>query len=165
MKTFEKVLRFTTERISLIAQFAIVACVGLVVADIIKRSLGFGLIPGVPEIVELIAAVILSMGIGYLTFVRGHVAVDVLTMRLRPRVQAILELVTSAIALGFTVLLAWGMFKFGIFNQGLGWMTGSLKIPRHPFCYLIAVSLSLTCVVLIRDMVSAAIKIRTGGGA
>ena len=165
MKTFEKVLQSVTEKIAWVAQVAIVSCMVLVVSDIVKRSLGFGLIPGVPEMVELISAVILSMGIGYLTFVRGHVAVDVLTMRLRPRPRAITEVVTSAIALGITVLLTWGMVKFGILNQSQGWVTGHLQVPRAPFAYLIATSLALTCVVLIRDLVSAAIKVRTGGGA
>lgn len=165
MNTFEKVLGSVTDKLAWVAQWAMVGCMAFVVTDIIKRSLGFGLIPGVPEVVELISAVILSMGISYLTFVRGHVAVDILTMRLRPRVQAIFEIVTSAIALGITTLASWGMFKFAIYNQSAGWVTGSLLIPRHPFCYLVAGSLALTCVVLIRDLVSAAIKVRTGGGA
>ncbi|MGQ9546915.1 MAG: TRAP transporter small permease [Dehalococcoidia bacterium] len=165
MNTFEKVLGFVTDKMAWVAQWAMVGCMAFVVTDIIKRSLGFGLIPGVPEVVELISAVILSMGISYLTFVRGHVAVDILTMRLRPRVQNVFELVTSVIALGITVLVAWGFFKFAMYNQSAGWVTGSLQIPRHPFCYLVAVSLALTCVVLIRDLLSAAIKVRTGGGA
>jgi TRAP-type C4-dicarboxylate transport system permease small subunit len=165
VNTFEKVLGAVTEKMSWGARAAIVACVGLVVIDIIKRSLGFDIIPGVPEVVELIAAIILSMGIGYLTFVKGHVAVDVLVMRFRPRVQDIFEIVTSAISLGITILLTWGAFKFAMYNHSFGWITGYLRIPRAPFCYLVAVALALTCVVLIRDMVKAVIKTRTGGGA
>jgi TRAP-type C4-dicarboxylate transport system permease small subunit len=165
VNTFEKVLQSVTEKAAWVAQFAIVSCMAFVVFDIVKRSLGFGLVLGVPEVVELISAIILSMGIGYLTFVRGHVAVDVLVMRFRPRVQAIFEIVISAISLGIAVLLTWGMLQFAMYNQSAGWVTGALLIPRAPFQYVVTAALVLTCVVLIRDLVKAVIMVRTGGGA
>ena len=165
MNTFDKVLRFTTEKMAYGAIIAIVVCVGLVVSDIIKRSIGFAMIPGVPETVELISSVILSMGIPYLTFVKGHVAVGILVDRFRPRNQAVFVLVTSVIALAFAILLTRGLFDHAIYNQRIGWTTGYLKIPRHPFIYLTAVSMALTSVVLIRDLLKAVITLRKGGEA
>jgi TRAP-type C4-dicarboxylate transport system permease small subunit len=165
VKTFDKVLGFVTEKMSYVASVAIVAVVALVVTDIVRRSLGLGLILGIVEVVELIAAVILSMGIGYLTFVKGHVAVGLLVERFRPRVQAVFELVTSAIALAFGSLLARGLFDFGMLNQRQGWVTGSLQIPRHPFIYVVGGSMALMGVVLVRDLVQAVIKLRKGGAA
>lgn len=165
MNTFDKVLRHVTEKMSWGAMAAIVVVVGLVVSDIIKRSLGFAMIRGVPETVELIAAVILSMGIAYLTFVRGHVAVGLLVDRFRPRVQAVFVLVTSVIALAFAIFLTRGLFEFAMYNQRVGWVTGYLEIPRHPFIYLTAGSMALTCVVLIRDLLKAVISLRKGGEA
>jgi TRAP-type C4-dicarboxylate transport system permease small subunit len=165
MKTFEKVLGFVTEKLAWVAQWAMVGCVAFVVIDIIKRSVVGVPVPGVVEVVELIAAVILSMGIGYLTFVRGHVAVDILVMRLRPRVQVIIDLVARTIALGITILLTYGMVKLGIVYQASHWVTGRLWIPIYPFVYLVAAALALTCVVLIRDIVKAVIMLRTGGAA
>jgi len=165
MKTFEKVLGSVTEIMARVAQVAIAVCVVYVVSDIVKRSSVGIPFPGVVETVELIAAVILSMGIGYLTFVRGHVAVDVLVMRLRPRRQAIFDLVNGAISLGFTILLTRALIRFGILNQMNSWVTGSLGIPRHPFIYTVGAALALTCVVLIRDMVKAVIILKRGGEA
>jgi TRAP-type C4-dicarboxylate transport system permease small subunit len=85
--------------------------------------------------VELIAAVILSMGIGYLTFVRGHVSVGILVDRFRPRVQAVFDLVTGVIALGFTIWLTEGMLEMAIRNFRYGWVTGVLEIPRLLLCF------------------------------
>jgi TRAP-type C4-dicarboxylate transport system permease small subunit len=113
--------------------------------------------------VELIASVILSMGIGYLTFVRGHVSVGLVVDRFRPRVQAVYDLVTGLIALGFTIWLTEGMVEMAIRNFNYGWVTGVLEIPRAPFMFLIAVSLALACVVLVRDVIKAVIVIRKGG--
>jgi TRAP-type C4-dicarboxylate transport system permease small subunit len=164
MNAFEKVLRFITEKMAWVAMIAIVACVALVVTDVIRYQAVGKPVPGTHEVVELIAAVILSMGIGYLTFVRGHVSVGLLVDRFRPRVQAVFDLVTGVIALGFTVWLTEGVVKMAIRNFRYGWMTGVLEIPRYPFMYLIAVALALACVVLLRDVIKAVIVIRKGGG-
>lgn len=164
MNAFEKVLRFMTEKMAWVAMFAIVACMALVVTDVIRYQVVDKPVPGTHEIVELIAAVILSMGIAYLTFVRGHVAVGILVDRFRPRVQAVFDLVTGVIALGFTVWLTAGMVEMAIRNFNYGWVTGVLRIPRYPFMYLIALSLAITCVVLLRDVIKSVIVIRKGGG-
>lgn len=165
MKTFEKVLGSATEKLAYIAMAAIIACMVLVISDIVRREIIGIPIPGSYELVELIAALILSMGISYLTFLRGHVWVGVIVDRFRPRTQAIFDLVNGAISLGFTVWLTQAMFAFGTVTRIGGGVTGHLLIPLHPFIYLVAVALALTCVVLVRDMVKATISIRKGGGA
>ena len=163
MNAFEKALGVITEKMAWVAMFAIVACMALVVTDVIRYQAVHEPLPGTHEVVELIASVILSMGIGYLTFVKGHVAVGILVDRFRPRVQAVFDLVTGVIALGFTIWLTEGMLEMAIRNFRYGWVTGVLEIPRAPFIFLIAVSLALACVVLIRDVIKAVMVIRKGG--
>jgi len=164
MNAFDKVLRFVTEKMAWVAMVAILACVALVVTDVIRYQAVGKPIPGTHEVVELIASVILSMGIGYLTFVRGHVAVGILVDRLRPRVQGVYDIVTGVIALGFTIWLTAGVFEMALRNYRYGWVTGVLEISRHPFMFLIAVSLALTSVVLVRDVIKSVMVIRKGGG-
>ena len=165
MNTFEKVLQSVTGKMAMVAQVAIVVCMGLVVVEVIKRAVVVGGIRGSSEIVELLAAVILSMGIGYLTFVKGHVAVGLIVDRFRPRVQAAFELVTCAIALGFTIWLTAAMANFSLSKLRDGLETGTLQIPLYPFCFVITVALALTCVVLIKDLLKAVIMLRRGGEA
>ena len=165
MKTFEKVLGHVTDKMSWVAQWTMVACVVFTMAEVIRRGL-IGLpISGHWEVVCLMSAVILSMGIAYLTFVRGHVWVGILIDRLRPQRQAIFDLVNGAISLGFTILLTLAMAKFGILTQTSHWTTGILGISLHIFVFLMSAALALTCVVLVRDMAKAVIMLRTGGGA
>ncbi len=164
MNSFDKALQFLTEKMAWIAMFAIFACMALVVTDVIRYQITGRPVPGTHEMVELIAAVILSMGIGYLTFVRGHVAVGILVDRLRPRTQAVFDLITSIISLGFTVWLTLGMVETAARNARYGWVTGVLEIPRYPFMYLVAVALGMASIVLLRDVIKAAIVIRKGGG-
>jgi TRAP-type C4-dicarboxylate transport system permease small subunit len=156
-------LRLITEKMAWVAMFAIVVCMGLVVTDVIRYQLVHKPIPGTHEVVELIAAVILSMGIGYLTFVRGHVSVGLLVDLFRPRMQAVFDLFNSVVSLGFTIWLTEGVFEMAVRNYKYGWVTGVLEIPRHPFMFLIALSLALACVVLVRDAIRAVMVIRKGG--
>lgn len=163
MNAFDKVLRLITEKMAWVSIVAILACVALVVTDVIRYQAVAKPVPGAHEVVELIASVILSMGIGYLTFVRGHVSVGILVDRLRPRVQAVFDVVTGVIALGFMIWLTKGVVDMAMRNFRYGWVTGVLEIPRAPFIFLIAVSLALTCVVLVRDVIKSVMVIRKGG--
>ena len=165
MNTFEKVLQSVTGKMAMVAQVAIVVCMSLVVVEVIKRAVVVGGIRGSSEIVELLAAVILSMGIGYLTFVKGHVAVGLIVDRFRPRVQAAFDVVTYGISLGFTIWLTQAMANFSLSKLRDGFETGTLQIPLYPFCFVITVALALTCVVLIKDLLKAVIMLRRGGEA
>lgn len=163
MKSFDRVLRSVTEKMAGVAMVAIVACMVLVVSNVFNRGFGTGPIPGTYENVKLIAAVILSMGIAYLTFVRGHVAVGIIVDRLGPRAQAIFELFGSVISLVFGILITKGMFDYAMEKMTQGATTGELLTPLYPFNFLVTVALGLTCVVLIRDSVKAVIALKTGG--
>ena len=163
MNALEKTLRSITEKMAWVSIVAILACVALVVTDVIRYQAVNKPVPGAHEVVELIASVILSMGIGYLTFVRGHVSVGLLVDLFRPRVQAVFDLFNSVVSLAFTLWLTEGVFEMALRNYNYGWVTGVLEIPRAPFMFLIAVSLALTCVVLFRDLIQAVMGIRIGG--
>ena len=164
MNAFEKFLRIITEKMAWVAMFAIVVCMALVVTDVIRYQAIGEPVPGTHEVVELIASVILSMGIGYLTFVRGHVSVGILVDRFRPRTQAFFDLVNSIIALTFTAWLTVGVFVMGMRNLSYGWVTGVLQIPRAPFMFLIGATLVLTCLVLVMYGIRAVIELRKGDG-
>jgi TRAP-type C4-dicarboxylate transport system permease small subunit len=161
----EKALGFVTERVALGAMVAVVVCVGLVVAHVVRRGLGLGLILGTNELVTLLAAVILSLGIPYLTFVKGHVAVGILVDRLARRRQAGFDVFCYAVSLAITVALTLAMVALGVKNQEWGWHSGVLEVPLFYFQYTIAGSLALTCVVLAKDLVKAVVAVVKGSEA
>jgi len=164
MDAFEKAVQSITEKMAWISMVAVVGCVALVVSDVIKYNLIHEPIPGTHELVELIASVILSTSIAYVTFVKGHVSVDILVNRFRPRTQALYDLVNSIIALAFTAWLTAGVFVMAMRNHRYGWVTGVLQIPRAPFMFLIGAALGLTCLVLAMYGIKAVIELRKGDG-
>ena len=164
MNAFEKVVQSITEKMALVSMVAVVGCVALVMTDVIKYNLMHEPIPGTHELVELIASVIMSTSIAYVTFVKGHVSVDILVDRFQPRTQAFFDLVNSIIALTFTAWLTVGVFIMAMRNLSYGWVTGVLQIPRAPFMFLIGVTLGLTCLVLVMYAIRAVIELRKGVG-
>ena len=164
MNAFEKVVQFITEKMAWVSMVAVVGCVALVMTDVIRYTLIHDPIPGTHELVELIASVIMSTSIAYVTFVKGHVSVDILVDRFRPRTQAFFDLVNSIIALAFTAWLTMGVFVMAMRNLSYGWVTGVLQIPRAPFMFLIGATLGLACLVLVRDAIRAVIELRKGDG-
>lgn len=164
MNAFEKVVRFITEKMAWVSMVAVVGCVALVMTDVIRYNLMHEPIPGTHELVELIASVIMSTSIAYVTFVKGHVSVDILVDRFRPRTQAFFDLVNSIIALTFTAWLTVGVFIMAMRNLSYGWVTGVLQIPRAPFMFLIGATLGLTCLVLVMYAIKAVIELRKGVG-
>jgi len=162
---FEKLLGSVTGKVAYGAIVALVVCVGLVVANVVKRSLGLGLISGTNELVTLLAACILGLGIPYLTSVKGHVAVGILVDRLAPRKQAVFDVVTYAISIAIGILITWALVELGQYNQASGWHTGVLRVPFYYFVYMLAGSLALTCVVLIKDLARVVINVVKGSKA
>lgn len=162
MNAFEKVVQFVTEKMAWISMVAVVSCVALVMTDVIKYNLFQGQIPGTHELVELIASVIMSTSIAYVTFVRGHVSVGIMVDRFRPRTQAFYDLVNGIISLAFTAWLTVGVFIMAMRNLRYGWVTGVLQIPRAPFMFLIGATLVLTCLVLVMYLIKAVIVLRKG---
>ena len=159
MNKFEKLVGSVTGKVAYGAIVALVVCVGLVVANVVKRSLGLGLISGTNELVTLLAACILGLGIPYLTFVKGHVAVGILVDRLAPRKQAIFDIVIYAISVAIGILTTWALVELGQYNQASGWHTGVLRVPLYYFVYMLAGSLALTCVVLVKDLAKSVITV------
>jgi len=162
---FEKLVGSVTGKVAYVAIVALVVCVGLVVANVVKRSLGLGLISGTNELVTLLAACILGLGIPYLTSVKGHVAVGILVDRLAPRKQAVFDVVTYAISIAIGILITWALVELGQYNQASGWHTGVLRVPFYYFVYMLAGSLALTCVVLIKDLARVVINVVKGSKA
>jgi TRAP-type C4-dicarboxylate transport system permease small subunit len=164
MNAFEKAVKFITEKMAWVSMVAVVGCVALVMTDVIRYTLIHEPVPGAHELVELIASVILSTSIAYVTFVKGHVSVDLLVDRFQPRTQVFFDLVNSIIALAFTAWLTVGVFIMAMRNHRYGWVTGVLEIPRAPFMFLIGTALGLTCLVLVMYAIRAVIELRKGDG-
>jgi TRAP-type C4-dicarboxylate transport system permease small subunit len=90
------------------------------------------------EMTEMLMAVIVFLGVGLVTHQRGHIVVDVLTLRLSERSRVWLGLVTNLLSLGFVLLMVWRLWLQAAFIGSKGDTTPIWNIPLWPIAYLIA---------------------------
>lgn len=150
METLEKVVETLTRWTAYLGQVALAAVMIVIVANIILRT-WWRPLPGTVELVEILGAVILSLGVAYCATNRNHIAVGVLVDKLSPRKEGLVECTTSLLSLVFILLLAWESTGYGTRMMARNYTTGHLLIPLYPFIYLMALGFFMLAAVLLRD--------------
>jgi TRAP-type C4-dicarboxylate transport system permease small subunit len=90
------------------------------------------------ETTEMAMALIVFLGVGLVTHQRGHIVVDVVTLRLSERSRVWLELVANVLSLGFVLIMVWRLWLQAAFIAAKGDTTPILNFPLWPIAYLIA---------------------------
>ncbi len=152
MEVLEKFIRELTWKTAQIGQVALAGVMFIIVANIITRQFGRP-IAGTVEIVEILGAVLLAMGVAYCAVKKGHIAVGVLVEKLSERKEAIVEGTVNFIAFIFIGLLAWETLVYGTKMMERGYTTGHLLIPLYPFIYLVGFGFVMLAVVLLLEVI------------
>jgi len=90
------------------------------------------------EFTELSMALIVYFGVGLTTHDRGHIVVDVVTLRLPEAVRAVLALTTNVLSFLFLVIMVWWLWQRAGFLLVKGDTTQIWLIPYWPVAYLMA---------------------------
>jgi TRAP-type C4-dicarboxylate transport system permease small subunit len=90
------------------------------------------------EITEFAMGLMVYFGMGLTTHHNEHISVDVVTLRLRERLRAVLALITNLVALGFLVLLVWRLWLRAELLFDKGDITPIWGLPLWPVAYLMA---------------------------
>jgi TRAP-type C4-dicarboxylate transport system permease small subunit len=150
-----------TLRTAQVAQVVLVFVMLIVVANVVSR-IWWKPVPGTVELVEMGGAVLLALSVAFTAYKKGHIAVGVLVERFPPRLQALADLATSALALFFCSLLARETFSFAGRMMKQGYSTGLLRLPIAPSIYLVAFGFAMLALVLCKDLLQAAVKLFRG---
>ena len=90
------------------------------------------------EMTEMAMALIVFLGVGLVTHQRGHIVVDVITLRLSERARVWLGLVTNILSLGFVAIMVWRLWLQAAFIASKGDSTPIWNFPLWPIAYVIA---------------------------
>jgi len=126
---------FWLARIATVA-LALIAVVTF--CDVIARKIFNSGFTFTVEMTEMAMALIVFLGVGLVTHQRGHIVVDVLTLRLSERMRVWLGLVANVLSLGFVLIMVWRLWLQAAFILSKGDTTPIWNIPLWPIAYLIA---------------------------
>lgn len=107
---------------------------------------------GTVEITGLMMAMVVFLYTGYAQWTKTHICMDILTQKLRPGHQAMLECATLTWSTATLLLATWTMARYGLTNLKA---TPILGIPFSPFICLGAAGCALLCLALARDALAA----------
>ncbi len=154
LNTLEKIIHSMARRISQFAQFALVMVMVVIVGNILMRA-WWKPLPGSYEMVEILGAVILSMGAAYCAIARGHVTVSLLVDKLSRKKQAVVDLITSLISFVFISAIGWGLLKYAKMTYVRGLETSTLAIPLYPVYFLVAAGLIMLALTAMLDLIKS----------
>jgi len=134
----------------------------LTTADVILRYIFHKPIDGSLELTEFMMVVLVAFTLAYTAVNKGHITVDVVTERFRPRVRAVFNSINSLISLGVFVLIAWRSIAYAEMMRAGHDVSSSLAIPIYPFVYLVAVGSIIICLVFIYNFFEQLSKVVAG---
>jgi TRAP-type transport system small permease protein len=150
--------RSTIMRIS--KGMVVISCLMLTVmlvistADVAGRYFFTHPIDGTFEIVSMSFVICGAFAIGYTQLVKGHIAINILTDRLKPRAQKILLIISHTISLAVCILVAWQGWgrMIDYYHKTLGGETLTLGMPLWPFMLMFALGFFWIAVIFIIDI-------------
>jgi TRAP-type transport system small permease protein len=116
-----------------LASIAVITFIDVILRKVFNRGFTFTV-----EITELTMALIVFFGVGLVTHQRGHIVVDVVTLRLSDRIRVWLGLLINVLSLGFIVIVVWRLWLQAAFILSKGDTTPIWNFPLWPIAYVIA---------------------------
>ncbi len=163
IRQVEYLSRRATWGLARVGGFALAMMMVLTFFDVIGRYFFNAPILGTVEITELLMGSIIYLGIGLTTFSRGHIRVDVAVGYLPPRVRAGFEAVTSAIGIGFSLLISWQLWLKAVDTVESNDLTQVWFLPVWPVAFTMALC-SLAMPVGLFYLMVEALRGLPGGG-
>jgi TRAP-type C4-dicarboxylate transport system permease small subunit len=120
----------------------------LILVNILMRKLFNMPIMGTFELVGLLTATGLGFSLANCEMNNGNVAMSIITDKLPPKIQRVIEIMVFLISLIFWVLVAMRIFSNGSASLKSGWVSSTASLPIYPFIFLMFFNVFCLCLVL-----------------
>ncbi|MBA7671135.1 hypothetical protein ES703_79286 [subsurface metagenome] len=131
----------------------LVAMMLLTTGDVLLRYVFNRPIIGSYDLTQYMMTIVVAFTLAYCAVKKGHVKVELVVERFPPRVQVIIDSVTSLLSLGFLSLITWQSFLYAkeLFNSKI--VSSVLRIPNFPFAYLVSFGVACFTLALLVDFI------------
>jgi TRAP-type C4-dicarboxylate transport system permease small subunit len=132
----------------------------LTVGEMVLRVFGTPM-SGIVEVIGWLAATITAFALGYTQIHKGHVAINLLTERFSPQLQAITNIVINMISTTLFTVTAWYVFKYAGSLRQAGSLSETMKVIVYPWVYIVSLGCAGLALALFVDMLDSCIHIFT----
>jgi TRAP-type C4-dicarboxylate transport system permease small subunit len=163
LKTFNHLLERLALAILLIGGVGLLMSMFLGVGDVVGTQVLKTPLPGARELTESTMVLIVFGALTYAQIQRSHIRVELLYTRMRPRVQALMDVVTDLAAIVFFGLLFWQAINEVKISWEIGESTvGLIRFPLYPARIILAVGTGLLIIRLTLDLMIDIRRVSTG---
>ena len=150
MDLLEKISHTLNQALAWIAGSILLVMILLTCANIFMRRVWTPLL-GTFELMGYFGAIVTAFALGYTQIKKGHIAVDVLVLRLSEKTRACLNSINNFICMIFFALVAWQITRYATTLWKTGEVTETLKIIYYPFTYGVALGCALFSLIFLTD--------------
>ncbi len=157
LKTMRAFVERITRFMGTVGMIFVIPLMLITTADVLGRGIFNKPIAGTFELSEYMLGIIILLGTAYTQQVKGHVAVDFLTVRFSKKTQLLCQAITLTLSLFIVTIVVWQGFKLGIEETGV---TDQLRIPRAPFKMLVGIGGIFLWLQILFDIVDSVVKLK-----
>jgi tripartite ATP-independent transporter DctM subunit len=121
--------------------------------DVFMRYIFSQPIKGVLEITEVMMICAVFLAVAHTQNEKGHISIDVITARLTPKAQVVMEFITNLLGVGIFSIATWRILAQTIFFiQEHRLHSQYIQIPSGPFAAVVFLGCTMLLILLIRDL-------------
>jgi len=106
---------------------------------------------GTYEVVSFLGALVSAGALGYTQKHRCHIVVDILSGKYSPRLGRFVDAVSQFVMVVLFYIVSWKTAMFGTRLIRVGEVSETLKIPFHPFVFLVAFGFAVLSLTILLD--------------
>ncbi len=145
------------------AGLALAAMMGFTAFDVLMRTLGRP-VAGSFEVIGWLSAAAMALALGDVQVHKGHVAMTLVSERLKGRTAALLEAVNSLVALLLFGGAAFVILRYGTTLRETGSVSETLKVVVYPWVYVVAMGFAGLTLALLIDLLRSLRRLRWSDG-
>lgn len=157
MPSQKNIVKGFSDALNGVAGVCLLAMTGLTCLDVILRLFRRPIL-GTYELVQFLGAAVAAFAMAHTTYQRGHVAVEVLVIRLSPGLQKIIYFAVQCLSLFLFAVLAYECVIYGNDFRTSGEVSMTLRIPFYPILYGISFASAGVCAVVLAELYQVFIK-------
>lgn len=127
--------------------------------DVLMRSLGTP-VAGSFEVIGWLSAAAMALALGDVQVHKGHVAMTLVSDRLKGRTAALLEAINSLVALGLFGIAAFVILRYGTVLRETGSLSETLQVAVYPWVYVVALGFAGLTLALFIDLLRSLQRLR-----
>jgi TRAP-type C4-dicarboxylate transport system permease small subunit len=161
MKRFSCLVTGLSRVLDQAAGFFLVVTMGLIVVNILMRTILKTPVFGAYEYVGLLTAIVIGLSLAYCGVQNAHIDISIVVDWFPARLRAAISALINFVSMCFLAVSAWYVGAYAGSMKDSGLVSSTTQMPTYPFVYLIALGMLVYCLVLLVRSIESIVKAAT----